>query len=156
MSAKKPHDINMLRAKLRKALDAFGKSNGHQCPPTDSNVDPVMHELYVTSEASSYFKTRHEKARDEALRAAFDVGELDSVMQSVIKNERGESLLALEGQVYSMTVDISRPATKLDVTALQSYLIREHKMTRSQVDKAFEACTTHAKPATRVKVMSRG
>ena len=155
MSQTKPQDINMLRAKLRKTLDSIGRSNGHQCPATQSNADPVLHELYVTSEASSYFKLRHDKAREEALRMAFDPGELDALTARVVKSQQGENLIPVEGDVYSMTMSISRPATKVDVVALQNYLITKHGMSREDVDKAVTACTKYSTPARHVKVVSR-
>lgn len=150
-----PNDIGMLRAKLRKSLEAIGKNNGHACPPTKSNIDPTLHELYVTAEAMSYFKARHDKARDAALTVAFDAGELETAVERVKKNLEGESVIAAEGELYSMLVDIAKPASRLDQTKLRSMLMVKHKMSAKQVDTLLKECSDLATPAKRVKIVGR-
>jgi hypothetical protein len=145
----------MLRAKLRKTLEGYGRTNGHACPPSASNVDPIFHELYVTSEAMTYFKSRYEAARDKAMEVAFDNGDLDKALARVIKNNQGEALMAAGGELYAMTVDISRAASRLDATALRNALMTEHGMTRDTVDALFDNATTLSTPAKRVKVVGR-
>lgn len=146
------HDINMLKARLRKSLEAIGKSNGHACPQTQSNIDPVLHELYITAEAMAYFKTRHDKARDEALRVATDV---DKAVERATKNMQGESVTGASGDLYTMIVDIAKPAETLDKVALRNYLTTTHKFTVDQIDAMMKACSKLATPAKRIKVVAR-
>lgn len=145
-------DINMLRAKLRKSMDNIGRNNGHACPDTKSNVDPVLHELYVAAEGQAYFKVRF----DEAKAAALEVGEgLDKAVEGVIAMGAGTSVTLAEGDVYTLTADISKPAARLDQTKLRNLLQTEYGLTKANVDTAFAKCSTSNKPATKIRVASR-
>lgn len=146
-------DTNMLRAKLRKALDNIGRNNGHACPPTTSNVDPLLHELFIAAEAQAYFKTRYDEAKDQAMLAADDT--LDAAVQSVIDMGAGTSVTLAEGDLYVMTCDISKPAERLDTRALRNYMQVELGLDKATVDRAFDACSTKNAPAKKIKVASR-
>lgn len=146
-------DTNMLRAKLRKALDSVGRNNGHAMPPSTHNSDPVLHELFVAAEASSYWKSRFDKAKDEALELAGDT--VSDAVQGVIDLGAGTSVTAATGDLYVMTVDISKPAKRLNQTALRNYLQTELGMSRDDVDRAFDAASTLSAPAKKIKVASR-
>lgn len=143
------HDINMLRAKLRKALDNIGKNNGHACPPTTSNHDPILHELYISAECQAYFKTRHDAAKTEALGLS---DTLDDAVQGVIDMDAGTSVTLVSGELYTMTADISKPAARLDQRALRNYLQTTLGLDAATVNKAFEACTSKNSPAKKIKV----
>lgn len=146
-------DSNMLRAKLRKALDKVGRSNGHACPPSTHNSDPVLHELFVSAEASAYWKQRFDAAKAEAMELAGDT--VSNAVQSVIDMGVGTSVVSAEGDLYAMTVDISKPADRLDSKALRNYLKVECGIAPSVVDAAFDACTKKSAPAKKIKVASR-
>lgn len=146
------HDSNMLRAKLRKALDNIGKNNGHACPDTQSNVDPALHELFISAEAQSYWKQRHDAAKEAALQ----VGEgLDDAVQAVIDMDAGTSVTLATGDLYVMTADISKPAARLDAAALRNLLQTKYKMSAKDVADAFDACSKKSAPAKKIKVASR-
>jgi hypothetical protein len=145
-------DTNMVRAKLHKALDAIGKSNGHACPETTSNHDADLHELYVASEASSYWTKRHDKAKAKAVILAGS--DLTKAVDSVIKLQSGTSIIGAAGDLYTMTIDISKPAMRLDATALKSRLQLKHNMTSDEVEKLFDACSKQSAPAKKMKVSS--
>lgn len=146
------NDIGILRAKLRKALDNVGRNNGHACPETSSNIDPTLHELFVAGEAVSYWKTRHEEAKEAALA----IGDgLDDAVQSVIDTNSGTSVTLASGDLYTMTCDIKRPAMRLNQTALRNYMQTQLGLDKAAVDKAFDACSTASAPAKTIKVASR-
>lgn len=147
------HDTNMLRAKLRKAMDKVGKTNGHAMPASTNNSDPVLHELFVAAEASAYWKQRFDAAKTEALDMAGD--SVKDAVQSVIDLGAGTSVTAVSGELYNMTVDISKPATRLDQTALRNYMKVELGIDPAVVDKAFDACSKQSAPAKKIKVASR-
>lgn len=146
------HDTGMLRAKVRQSLDRIGHNNGHACPSTTSNVDPLLHELFVSAEISAYAKTRYDAAKDAAMNVASG---LDDAVQSVINMDAGTSVTLAAGDAYVMTCDISKPASRLDSRALRSYMIVQMGIDPAKVDKAFDACTTKNAPAKKIKVASR-
>lgn len=146
------HDTNMLRAKLRKALDNIGRNNGHACPDTTSNVDPTLHELFISAEAMAYFKTRHDEAKDAAMLMSEG---LDDAVQSVIDMNAGTSVTLCEGDLYTLTCDISKPAMRVDQRALRNYMQTVLGLDKSVVDKAFDACSKANAPAKKIKVASR-
>jgi len=146
------HDVNMMRAKLHRALDKVGKTNGHACPATTSNIDPVLHELYVTTECEAYFKTRSAAAKSAALGLS---DTLDDAVQSVIDMDIGTSVTLVSGDLYTLTADISKPANRLDQRALRSWLQVECGLSQADVDHAFTECTNKNAPAKRIKVASQ-
>lgn len=147
------NDVNMLRAKLRKALGNIGRNNGHAMPPSTHNADPLLHEYFIASEAVSYFKQRADAAKTELLTYVGDT--LDDAVTSVIELGAGTSIVGAEGDLYSLTIDISKAAMRLNQTALRNYLVTEVGMSKSDVDKAFAACSTASSPAKKLKVASR-
>lgn len=149
------HDVSMLRAKLRASMDKIGKTNGHAMPQSSSNIDGQLHELYVASEAQAYWKTRHDKAKAAALEVAMPADELQEIVDRVIKNNAGESVIAAEGELYTMTIDMSKPADRLDAAALRSHLRIECGLTPEQLDAAWNAATKQSSPAKRIKVLGR-
>ena len=148
------HDTNMLRAKLRQAMDRVGKTNGHAMPPSTSNVDPILHELFVAGEAVAYWKTRHDDAKEVAMQAAGG-DTLAEAVQSVIDLGAGTSVTLAEGDLYTMTCDISKAASRLDQRALRNYMQTELGLSAAVVNKAFDACSVSNAPAKKVKVSSR-
>lgn len=149
------HDINMLRAKLRKSLENIGRTNGHAMPPSTSNIDGVLHELFVTAEAMAYFKTRYDEAKDKALEVALAPGELEDIVTRVTDNMQGESVVCAEGDLYVMTMDLSKPSARFDQKAMRNYMRIELGMSPADIDKAFEAATSLASPAKKVKVLGK-
>lgn len=146
------HDVSMLRAKLRQSMDKVGRTNGHACPSSSSNVDPVLHELFVAGEATAYWKTRHDAAKAEALA----LGEgLDGAVDGVIKMDAGTSVTIADGELYTLSVDIKKPAARLDQAALRSYLMVKLGLDRSVVEQAFDAATTKNAPAKTIRVSSK-
>lgn len=149
------HDVGMLRAKLRQALDRIGNHNGHAPPDTGSNADPALHELYVADEMLAYAKTRRDDALDKCMHMAYSPDELDEIVTRVTKSLRGEDLVALDGFAYQMTLSLSKPAKRLDQTALRNLLQTKHGMSAEQVSKLFDEASKYSSPAKRVKVMAR-
>lgn len=146
------HDTGMLRAKLRRSLDNIGHNNGHACPETRSNIDPVLHELYIASECVTYFKTRFEEAK----AAAMAVGDgLDAAVQSVVDTNTGTSVTLASGDIYTLTADISKPATRLDATALRNFMQTELGISADDVARAFDECSNKNAPAKKIKVAAR-
>jgi hypothetical protein len=149
------HDVSMLRAKLRKNFDAVGKTNGHACPSTGSNVDPMMHELYVSAEAMAYWKTRFDEAKDAAVAAALSPSELEDIVSRVTKNMQGETVILADGELYQMQMSLSKPSERFDKTKMANYMRTTLGLSASQVADAFDASTATAAPAKTVKVIGK-
>ena len=147
-------DANMFRAKLRQALDRVGRSNGHACPETNSNIDRVLHELLVASEAMSYFKTRLEAATKEAYDVSFAAEELEEIIDSVVHDMQGRDVIAASGDLYQLTMSISKPSKRLNQTALRNALKTQFAIDPKKVDALFDECSNYATPAKRLKVMN--
>ena len=149
------HDVSMVRAKLRAALDKIGKSNGPACPPTDSNIDGELHELFITAECAAYWKTRHEKAKTSAMAVAMTPDELHDMVTRVSDNMVGESIMAASGDLYAMTLDLNKPALRLNSTALKSSLQIDYGLSLQQVNDAFADCSDYSAPAKKMKVVNK-
>jgi hypothetical protein len=149
------HDVTMVRAKLRAALDKIGKSNGHACPETKSNIDPALHELFIASEAASYWKKRHDDAKAAAMDIATTPAELDVIVTRVTDNMVGESHVLADGDLYMMTLDLNKPSKRLNGTALKNLLQTSYGMSKVEVEGAFSESSSFATPAKKIKVINR-
>lgn len=148
-------DQAMLRAKLRSMFDRVGKKNGHACPETQSNIDPDMHELWIAAEGESYWKKRHATAKENAHDHIIDGARLAEAIAQAKREMAGNEFIAGEGDLYTMTVSLKKPAQPLDKTKLKNALMTEHGMTSEQVDKLYKSCSNTNKPATSIKVTGR-
>lgn len=142
-----------MRSKLMAALAKIGATNGHACPQTDSNIDPIMHEYLVSTDAESFFKKRRDKAK-KALLAIVDGDELSDALARVTKNDAGENGVPLAtGALYRVEADIKRPAQRFDQTKLRSELMREGK-TPEEVETLIDKCTKSSAPSITYKVVA--
>lgn len=146
-------DTTEVRAKLRKALDNIGRTNGHACPTSSSNVDPILHELFIAGEATSYWRTRYDAAKADAMNLC--VADLDEAVSSVIKLNAGTSVSLCDGNLYHLSAEIKRPAKRLDQRALRNYMIVHMKLDKAAVDAAFAACSTKNGPAKTLRVSGK-
>jgi len=135
-----------LRASLHGALDRIGYRNSHACPDTTSNVDPTLHELFVSHEGLSHF----DKRRKVAIKAAIDVAgqsEVDDV-------EPGTEQAILEGEHYSLVIKKNNPAERIDRAKIGTAL-RKLGFSMQQADKFMLDITTETKPATSVRAVPK-
>jgi hypothetical protein len=149
------HDVNMLRAKLRAAMDKVGRTNGHACPQSASNVDAHMHELFVAAESLAYWKTRFDEAKEAALDAAITPTELDDIVTRVTKNMQGETAILADGELYQLQMSLSKPSERFDKTKMHNYMRVELALSSDVINRAFASATTLASPAKTVKVIGK-
>lgn len=149
------HDTAMLRAKVRKAMDKIGNTNGQTCPPSQHNHDPLMHELFVAAEGQSFFKKRYDDAKKKVFEAALTKKELTDITKRVTDTMAGESITPIVGEVYSLSIEVCRPAASVDETALRNYMRTDLCLSPEVVDAAFKHAAKYARPAKRVKVTAR-
>jgi hypothetical protein len=142
------------RASLIKAFRNVGRTNGTAAPKSGNNVDSLMHELLVASDGASYFEARKKNAK-AALFDAIDTSEVDTRVQEVAHNLIGTSVQVYVGQVYSLTCDIKRPASRMDSTKLRNALIKRGIPVK-EVDKLFADSSEYSTPARLFKVVMRG
>lgn len=148
-------DIAMIRAKLRKSFDNIGKTNGYACPPTTSNIDPLMHEHFIATEAMAYWTQRSKAALDSLRDNVIGVEQLDEFEAVVVQRNQGDEWVMATGDVYMATVNMSKPASRLDAKALRNHMITVLGIATDAVDSAFKKCSKNSAPAKRFKVFAR-
>ena len=136
------------------ALSKIGHVNDHKCPQTGNNIDPLLHEWLVASDAYSYFDKRRKNAQQAALDA-IDTTNFEAVLREVIDTNVGTDVEVYNGEVYSLTCNIKRPALRLDATKLRSALIKKG-MKPNEVDAMIRLSSDYAQPAKSFKVVMRG
>lgn len=144
-----------MRSKLMSALAKIGKNNGHACPVSQSNVDPVMHEYLVTSDAQSFFTKRRSEAKN-VLMSVIDTDMLDREIDNVIATNIGTNgVELLRGEHYRCEADIKRPPVPNTVnkTKLRNILARMD-WTSNDIDELVEACTDERKPTVTIKIVA--
>lgn len=142
------------RAALMKQLGNIGRTNGTAPLQSGNNVDPIMHELLVAQDGATYFDNRKRLAK-QALLDAIDTTALDTAVSDALKANIGSNVNVYDGEVYSVTCDIKRPALRLDQTKLRTALIRKG-MPVKEVDALFRAASDYSQPAKSYKVVMRG
>jgi len=120
-----------VRSALHQALKRIGNRNGHACPSGGSNVDPLLHELYVAAEGKSHFANRHDLAK-QSLKSN---GLLEDMP------EGGQTKIMAEGHVYNLMVRVNRPSMKFSQSKMIDVLVEDgmdELKARALIDKAKE------------------
>lgn len=148
---------NVIKAAVIKALDRVGYHNGHSCPTSDKNHIGFIHEYHVATIGEAYFKKRRELAKKNLEDIINDDARssLDTAIKRVIKTEVGESVTIEEADPYILSVELKNGASFLDVPALKVTLMREHKMSATEVEALIEKCTKRRDPSKGWKVQER-
>lgn len=146
-------EFSEMRSKLMGALSRIGLNNGHACPQTMSNIDPILHEYIVATDGESFFKKRRDAAK-EALMSVTNNADLNDAMADVIKNDAPTSGVVLAvGGAYKCVADVKRPVEALNKVKLRRLLINDAKLSATAVDALFERATDVRKPAVTYKVV---
>lgn len=140
-----------MRSKLMGALARIGTNNGHACPQSLSNIDPVLHEYLVATDGASFFSKRRDAAK-EALLSVADTEAINDAKARATKLDAGENdVLIAQGEVYRATVDVKRPAERLDRGKLRKALLAEG-MTVETIEKVLDRSMTKQSPAVSIKI----
>lgn len=144
-------NIAKMRSALRSALDRVGRNNGHAMPAdVGTNVDRLMHELFVASEGYSHFDKRRKRANEE-LMEAIDTSALDAAVTRVTDSDITEDVVVATSGVYTMTATVVKGSSRLDATKLRNELSKH--LTPAVLDACFEASSTKTNPPKRIKVI---
>jgi len=139
--------IAKMRSSLHAALDKIGHRNAHACPSEKNNVDPYLHELFVSHEGWAHFDKRRKLAIKQALLTAGDDG-TDGV-------QPGTEATVLEGECYSLLVKKNNASERVDKTKIGNALAKRG-FDELDVIKFMKEITTPTKPATSVRAVPRG
>jgi len=135
-----------MRSSLHSALERIGYRNSHVCPESKSNVDPTLHELFVSHEGLSHF----DKRRKVAIKSAVEVAgqsEVDGV-------EPGTEQTVLDGECYSLVIKKNNPAERVDRAKIATAL-RKHGFSEDQATKFMLDIIVETKPATSVRAVPK-
>ncbi len=138
--------VAKMRSALHTALERIGHRNSHACPSGDSNIDPLLHELFVAHEGWSHFDKRRKSAILEATMAAGQA-EVDSVSP-------GTEQSVVEGEHYSLVIKKNNASERVDKTKINNALHRRG-FTEVEVVKFMSEITTATKPATSVRAVPK-
>lgn len=126
-----------IRAAINRYLSACGKRNGHSCPQTGSNLDPILHHLMVSSVMKTRGKKEYELALENTIRD-LEICEEDFVP--------GDDKTLVAGTAYSLQVKVSSPRKTIDAKILVAELLRRG-VNSYIIDTAVNKATKTAKPS---------
>lgn len=138
--------LTQMRSSLHAALDRIGYRNSHVCPPSKSNVDPTLHELFVSHEMYS----KGDKRRKAAIIAAIEVAgqsEVDDVAP-------GTEQSILDGEHYTLVIKKNNPAQRIDRAKISTAL-RKRGFSEDEATKFILDITIETKPATSVRAVPK-
>ncbi len=138
--------IAKMRSSLHSALERIGYRNSHICPESKSNVDPLLHELFVSHEGLSHFDKRRKVAISAAIKAAGQ-GAADAVAP-------GTEQAILDGVSYSLVIKKNNPAERIDRTKINNAL-HKRGFTEAEVLKFMADVSVSTKPATSVRAVPK-
>lgn len=142
-------DMAKLSSSIQNALKAVGTTNGHSAPASQDPMDAVLHEYYVAKLGEKFFTDRADKAKQLLTKSFSSVTqrEIQSIIESTIINEAGESAIILDAQHYSLEFATRKGAKRLDTTALKVALQVKHGMPAAVVDSLIDSCSKTSAPS---------
>ncbi len=138
--------LNQVRSSLHSALERIGHRNSHTCPVSKSNVDPVLHELFVSHEGLSHFDKRRKLAIAEAKLVAGQ-SEIDAVVP-------GTEQSVIDGEHYSLVIKRDQPAKRIDRAKISTEL-RKLGFSEDKATAFMLAIVSESKPATSIRAVPK-
>lgn len=143
---------SMLKAKIAKALEKIGTTNGTAPRESQDPLDAVLHEYNVSSTIRGIGEKRYETAK-KALVAALtpaQIEKLDKAINTVAKVQVSENIGLANAANHTLNAAVNNGATYLDTAKLRVKLLKT--MPTDQVDKLFEDCMDRRAPTVTYKV----
>lgn len=151
--------MSRIKTALAKALTNIGRKNGTAFPEqevqfsntsnevaeTSMEKEKRLYEYFVSAEAKSYFDKRFKEAKLTCDQFS-DFGNVE-------KYEPGSHFIH-DGPVVNVTLNVKRPASRVDTTALRSEL-RKLGVKQDVIDKAFDASSRENSPARSLIAVSK-
>lgn len=109
-------ELSKAKSALHKAFKSLGHKNGHAMPQSESNVDPIIYELLVSSELRAAAEKRYKMALNNAL----DELGLNDIVR---KTKPGMSECLIQGKMFIMTLKVNNPSRRLDRDVLYSNIV---------------------------------
>lgn len=141
---------------VQAALAAIGTTGDTQCPKTSSNTEPLLHRLLVARLGQRHFEGIV-KNTIEQLKGALPQKSLDAIAELTdrARGGTGGTIEAMAGTHYALNVEVKRPATRLDTSALKAALIRTGRLSMEDLDRIFEEATRMNAPAISFNVSTK-
>lgn len=137
---------NDVRDAVIRACSRIGHSNGHACPHSASNIEPLLHRMFVASIAADYWSKELKAAVTAALDTA-DPNAVPDLVTRVTKEQLGASTQLSSGTKYAFNLEVKKPASRLDTKMLRNKLELSGKFTEDEIKSLFDACTKQNSPA---------
>lgn len=109
-----PNAVALVRSALQRAMANLGGRNGHALPEGAGNHDGLLHELFVASEGSAYFKKRFDSAKNSIRDWVTEVEGSDQISEV----EPGTEQVILSGVHYDLIVKCNNPSMRPDLGRL--------------------------------------
>ena len=117
-----PSAVAKAHSAATKAFNSIGRSNGSACPTPHDNIDPLLHEFYISATLHSAAKARYDKAKD----ALLDDEETGlGIEQAALKVREGQSGTLQTSSLYTLTLKHNNGSDTIDLDAFISALRRE-------------------------------
>lgn len=143
------------KSKVIVALEKIGTSNGTKPPVAQDPLNAVIHEYHVSTIGESYFTARRKKAKAALERGINEVRRktLIDAVKEVKSTEIGEKVTVAETEDYEALVNIKNGSSYLDVGTLKLELLKQYKLTTTQVEALIEKATLRREPSLSWEVM---
>lgn len=119
--------------KVRKSFRDIGHKNGTATPPTQSNLDPVAWEVYLSTELERQAKIR----RDNAIKHAIETGVMFDHKEKPLPP--GTEQTIYNGEIVQVSVRVNNASNRFDHGKLKGVLLR-HGVSADEVDSIYEEC----------------
>lgn len=126
---------NVLVDRMNTCFATIGVNNGTKMPKSGNNREPVAWELWVAHHLTSLANKRKANAEDAAIKAG--------VIFDKEKNPKppGTKEATFSGEVVTVSVEVRKPTTRVNVDKLLAFLAATKKVSRSTLDAAVEHAT---------------
>jgi hypothetical protein len=146
-----------IKAHIFNAMDMIGKSDKHQTPASQDPMTPLLHEYFVATHGEAYFKKRREAAK-KVLDKHLSEQQKEKLMNAVVEvkqNEVGDTCTLVETDAYVFSVEVKNGASFVDMGVLKNTLMKQYRLTATEVEALIEKATDRREPSQSWKVTER-
>jgi ATP-dependent DNA ligase len=132
-------------SKLQTALHLFGREGDFAPPKSQDPADRILHEYFVTDQASSLFKKRREDAK-EAVIAQADQETVQRVIANAVKQNAMQSTTIAATEHYNAILKAAKPVESVDAKKMVTELMKLG-VKDDIIRAALDAATSTREPA---------
>lgn len=125
-------------------------------PDKGDKVDSSLHQYAVATDSEKFFKSERTRLLDEILGANDDAfNTAQQLIDTANTNNKAQQSSILNGKIYDLELNVSRPYQKFDKEILKHLLIKETKLSPADVNRLFKLSTGLGSPRRTFKVQER-